>query len=446
LLEQYPAAASRKDDQGMLPLHLAFRHKQEDEDLLELLLIKYPKAVMIKDRRERVPLDHGRESKFSAKLMRLYADAVTAASRLVGGKAGTPTNASTGLTAGERALIDKDHKEELASLKMKYEAQIAKLKGMTAEQLQSLEEGAEKRVELIRVDYEAQIRKLKDSHEQRCAAMRENHQSNLNHVEQAAEEAHNALLERHAEEVNELRQMLNNQINQDRELSEALEKEIAHLQVAVQERRSETDVTMKHNVLLEGENADLRNLLDGVQQQHAKLQEMLTQQQQDIEASRTVRNQLIQTLMRQDEGDKTGAMMAKIEKLRRKIAQSLDSKQTTRLERERMRRNHGESRLERNRVEQNRKSNASRVERDRAERRDSSPSRLERARGEEVDEKRSVFSRGLLDYASLPKDYTLSAKEGQTSQKASPSLKKEEYGEVRILADEISAITDQSDY
>jgi DNA repair exonuclease SbcCD ATPase subunit len=372
---------------------------------------------MIKDRRERVPLDHGRESKFSAKLMRLYADAVTAASRLVGGKGGTPTNASTALTAGERALIDKDHKEELTSLKMKYEAQIAKLKGMTGEQLQSLEEGAEKRVELIRVDYEAQIRKLKDSHEQRCAAMRENHQSNLNHVEQAAEEAHNALLERHAEEVNELRQMLNNQINQDRELSEALEKEIAHLQVAVQERRSETDVTMKHNVLLEDENADLRNLLDGVQQQHAKLQEMLTQQQQDIEASRTVRNQLIQTLMRQDEGDKTGAMMDKIEKLRRKIAQSLDSKQTTRLERERMRRNHGESRLERNRSEQNRKSNASRVERDREERRDSSPSRLERARGEEVDEKRSVFSRGLLDYASLPKDYTLSAKEGLTKKR-----------------------------
>lgn len=446
LLDQYPAAASRKDDQGMLPLHLAFRHKQEDEDLLELLLVKYPKAVMTKDRRDRVPLEHGRESKFSAKLMRLYADAVTAASRLMGRQGNSSPHAPIlALTTGERAMLEKDHKEELANIRMKYEAQLAKLKGMTSEQLQSLEEGAEKRVELIRVDYEAQIRKLKDSHEQRFSAMRENHQSNLNHVEQAAEDAHNALVERHAEEVNELRILLNNQITQDRELSEALEKEIAHLQVAVQERRAENDFTVKQNTTLEGDNQDLRNLLTGVQSQHLKLQEMMTQQQEDIEAAQSIRNQLVQTLMRQDEGMKTGPMMDQIEKLRHKIAKSLDSKQASRLERDRLRREHGETRLERDR-EDRRKPNSSRVERDRDERRDASPSRLERVRGGEMDERQSYVSRSLEEYATLKKSSKVSsALRKKVLSTTSPS-KKEEFDEVRILADEISAITDQSDY
>ena len=108
ILEQYPAATHRKDDQDMLPLHLAFRHKHEDEDLLEILLVKFPKAVLLKDRRERVPLEHAREAKFSAKLMRLYADSVTAASRLVGkGHPLTPTTlySSETMTAGELSLI-----------------------------------------------------------------------------------------------------------------------------------------------------------------------------------------------------------------------------------------------------------------------------------------------------------------------------------------------------
>lgn len=430
LLEQYPAAAARKDDQGMLPLHLAFRHKQEDEDLLELLLVKYPKAVMIKDRRDRVPLEHGRESKFSAKLMRLYADAVTAASRLVGGKGGAPPTPSTffsssTLTAGERALLDKDHKEELAELKNKYDAQIHKLKGLSSEQIQNLNHDAEKRVELIRADYEAQIRKLKDSHEQRCAGLRESHQTNLHHIERAAEEAHHALSERHNAEVNELRLLLNSQVDQDRELSDTLEKEIAHLQVALQERRAESELTSKHNNILQGDNEDFRNLLTAVQHQHIKLQEMLAKQQEDIEASRSIRNQLVQTLMRQDEGDKGVVMLDLADKLSRRIAHALDTKQASRMERERVHRDRGESRLERDRgarIEQTQ----NRLERDRDERLEAPQNRLERARGDELEEKRSLVSRSLEDFTA-------------------PS-KKDEYGEVRILADEISAITDHSDY
>jgi hypothetical protein len=457
LLEQYPAACARKDDQGMLPLHLAFRHKQEDEDLLELLLVKYPKAVMIKDRRDRVPLEHGRESKFSAKLMRLYADAVTAASQLVGGKGSTPTSAamvSGGiLTAGERALLEKDHNDEIAALMVKYEGQIQKLKGLSSEQVQSLEYDTEKRIKLIRADYEAQIRKLKDSHEERFATMRETHQTNLHHVELAAEEAHQIMSERHAEEVNELRELLNGQVNQDKEISDALEKEMAHLQVALQERRAESELTAKRNNILQEENEDLRDLLSTVQQQHVKLQEMLAQQQEDIEANRSIRNQLVQTLMRHDDGDKGKAMMDVTDKLRRKIAQALEAKQASCMERDRIHRDREDSRLERDRVERQERAPSrleappnrlerdrvermeaapsrleahSRLERDRGQHMVAAPSRLERARRDDVEEKRSMLSRNHEEYVA-------------------PSTT-EEYGEVRILADEISAITDTSDY
>lgn len=457
LLEQYPAAAARKDDQGMLPLHLSFRHKQEDEDLLELLLVKYPKAVMIKDRRDRVPLEHGRESKFSAKIMRLYADAVTAASRLVGGKGAHPPtpssffSSSAALTACERTLLEKDHKTDLAQLKSKYEALMQKAKGLSSERVLTLEGDAEMRIGLIRADYEAQIRRLKDLHDERIAGMHESHQSNLNHVEQAAEEAQHALAEHHAEEVNELRLMIDSQVNQDRALSDALEKEIAHLQVALQERRGESDTTGLRNKILEGENENLRDLLNAIREHHVKLQEMLTQQQEGIEASRSIRNQLVQTLMRQDDDDRGVAMIELAEKLRRRIAHTLDDgKQqqqqqqqklqqqqqqplASRVERDRIHADRGESRLERERGEHAEKRTVRRLvergdEEDDDERRDAvAPSRLEQARGDDARDE---------DNFSAPLKRELEDDEEE----------EDEYGEVRILADEISAITDTSAY
>jgi hypothetical protein len=286
------------------------------------------------------------------------------------------------------------------------------------------------------VEFDAQIRNLKDSHEQRCASMRENHQTNLHHIEQAAHEAHQASAERHAEEMNELRNLLKAQVMEDKELSDALEKEIAHLQVALQERRGEGEQTAKRNNMLLRENEDLRELMNSVQQQHVKLQEMLARQHEGIEASRSIRNQLVQTLMRQDEGDKGAVMMELTEKLKRKIAQALENKQLSHTEHDRIHKDQGESRLERDRGEQrerapsrlerDRGEGPSRLDRDRGERMEAVPSRLERARRDDVEEKRAVLSMDHEEHVVPPN--------------------KDEYGEVRILADEISGITDTSDY
>lgn len=56
LLEDFPHGAAAKDDQGMLPLHLAFRQQPVNFNVLEELMTAFPAAVTVKDRRGRTPL------------------------------------------------------------------------------------------------------------------------------------------------------------------------------------------------------------------------------------------------------------------------------------------------------------------------------------------------------------------------------------------------------
>lgn len=60
LLADYPTAAQCKDDQGMLPLHLAFRNEGSASwEIIEELLTAYPHAIFVKDRKGRTPLQCG---------------------------------------------------------------------------------------------------------------------------------------------------------------------------------------------------------------------------------------------------------------------------------------------------------------------------------------------------------------------------------------------------
>lgn len=56
----------------MLPLHLAFRHKL-DEDLLQQLLEAYPNGLNQKDNRGRTPIDHSNDVSFSGRFVQVYA-------------------------------------------------------------------------------------------------------------------------------------------------------------------------------------------------------------------------------------------------------------------------------------------------------------------------------------------------------------------------------------
>eukprot|EP00523_Entomoneis_sp_CCMP467_P015044 CAMPEP_0168775842 /NCGR_PEP_ID=MMETSP0725-20121227/5725_1 /TAXON_ID=265536 /ORGANISM="Amphiprora sp., Strain CCMP467" /LENGTH=553 /DNA_ID=CAMNT_0008825493 /DNA_START=58 /DNA_END=1722 /DNA_ORIENTATION=- len=59
LLRTFPEASTMKDDQGMLPLHLACRNAPVNFEVLEELLTAHPAAVYVKDRKGRTPIQGG---------------------------------------------------------------------------------------------------------------------------------------------------------------------------------------------------------------------------------------------------------------------------------------------------------------------------------------------------------------------------------------------------
>jgi len=282
LLERYPAAASRKDDQGMLPLHLAFRHKQEDEDLLELLLVQYPQAVNLRDRRDRVPLEHGRESRYSAKLMRLYAEAATNASQTGHHNSIKKlASGSTALTSHTDSLTQSASHSQLARLEAEHEAKMAVLKS----------------------DYEYQLKTMQGKYEDRIQSIQDKTTASIKQTELSAANQRQKLIDQHAMEVNELRSMLSQQVNKDRAMADSLTKEVAILQNSLSEAKTQSEILNDRYTRLVADNEQLRDFLDQICEDQVVIQEIAAKQQQYLEAARSIRAELVQTLMKQEDSE-----------------------------------------------------------------------------------------------------------------------------------------------
>lgn len=264
LLDKYPQAASCPDDQGMLPLHLAFRHKQEDEDLLELLLVQYPKAVLMKDKRQRVPLEHGRESKFSAKLVWLYADATVIGtgnnnSNKDEDQGTAQTSINTSLRADMERELRREHEEEMDRIRREYE-----------NKLQTLEE---------KNAYETQ------------------------HIKVVVDDERQTLVERHAEEMAELKEMLSQQAEREANLTGDYQVQIDELQHALETSARQNDgLTLKYGKMEEF-NRELRNQLQTIIRDQLFIRDLATRQNNELDAARKMRAQIIQTLMQQEDTD-----------------------------------------------------------------------------------------------------------------------------------------------
>jgi hypothetical protein len=430
LLDKYPAATSRKDDQGMLPLHLAFRHKQEDEDLLHMLLKHCPQAITVKDRRDRVPLEHGRDAKFSARFMRMYADAAVAASRVNGGG---------GLEIDPSFSFSRDHQlslEKRAALRMEYEKKIQKLKAETEETISS-----------IKSDYEKQLKRQRESHNRTLAATQDKNHATFRELKLTMDEEKQALIVQHNEEVNELRDLLTDQVNKDKELAESLQKEIHHLQLTVQEKRDAIDVAVTEHSRLHAYNDELKELLRAVSKQHGHLLDLMAQQQDDLEASRLARNRLVQTLLRQEDGDgekdlaQGRNMMDFVDKVRRKIDQTISDRGDVSDGRPTNRRSH-QRHTERDRVE-----SLDRVERsvDRVDTRAASHHRERQGSGYLVKMDRMSGQRGKL-MEELERERVEREQEFGEALSDKPPQAYAGTAGTRTLTDGISAITEYSDF
>lgn len=329
LLEQYPEASLRKDDQGMLPLHLAFRHKPDDEELLELLLEHNPKAINVRDKRERVPLDHGRDGKYSAKLVRIFADAAAAGSAQGGRyQCDSPT---TKTTQASTAYWTNSTQQHMAQTKAEHESRIA----------------------LLKSEFDEECKALKRAQEGRLSAMEEEHKRILTKRRDEAEHERQQILQRHQQEMDEMRDLLTSQMGQDRMLRDALEEEVANLHDDLTEARIKADHERSKYTRVKSHMQEVYNLLSRVNRDHVEIQNMLVQQQEDLDTAREVRRQLIETLLNQDESEgsnervRGSKMIEVVNKARQKIGLALDERLPSNVDD-----NDGASRIERDRLDQ----------------------------------------------------------------------------------------------
>jgi hypothetical protein len=263
LVDQYPAAVSRRDDQGMLPLHLAFRYKEDNEDLLELLLNQYPKGVMMKDKRDRIPLEHGRGSKFSAKLLRTYAEANVSGSRALT------------MTSSSESHNLKRHDMEGAA-----------------------------RVNEVVAEYEKRTRTLKGMYEERLKILQDQSKAAVNQVRIATDEEKRKLVNCHVEEMEAMRDMLNSHAGNDVGVISDLESEISQLRASLMGAKAERDAANLHAVDMKSYADDLVLQMKQLLRDQDALQLMVSQQQLELEKTHTRREQLIQNLLRQEQDER----------------------------------------------------------------------------------------------------------------------------------------------
>ena len=271
LLDQYPLAAAKRDDQGMLPLHLAFRHcQQHDEALLELLLEQYPRGVIVKDRRDRYPLDHGKETQFSSHFMHVYANAHAVCQ-------GSP-KASNNNNENNGGVFNDENA-----------AAIAKAVSAAA---------TSERDKLI-AKYETQLQTLKSMYEERIDNMKQEHRVQLDEAQRTSEEVELVHTTRHNQELDELRDLLSREVSNGQRVPE-LEHQVSTLKESLEQANQEMD--MLRSVLHDqkGYEVDLRDHIRKILADQQALSDFVAQQQEQLEEAHEMREQILRTMMQKE--------------------------------------------------------------------------------------------------------------------------------------------------
>mmetsp|Transcript_21092 Transcript_21092/g.58658 ORF Transcript_21092/g.58658 Transcript_21092/m.58658 type:complete len:511 (+) Transcript_21092:2031-3563(+) len=246
LLMQNPIAAAKRDDQGIIPLHLAFRHKS-DETVIQKLLLQYPSGVMIKDKRKRLPLDHGKDMRFSPKLMALYAETFNKVKH-----------------AGA-SVVNKDTATELIA------------------------------------EYETRMDALKQAYEARIEAMEKNHEKIVAATKAKVEDDAGKQREIQNLEIDKLERMLAKEMLAERKTPE-MDAELQDLRSSLAEATGEIIELRK---VVEEQKEEKKMLLDELGQMlidQTALHERCNKQQEHIDQAQKLREQLLRTLVQKENG------------------------------------------------------------------------------------------------------------------------------------------------
>lgn len=146
MLTSFPQSAMCKDDQGMLPLHLAFRNFPIQFDIVEELLTAHPAAVYVQDRKGRTPLQGGlvatggKDKNAALSVLELYTQIAAAGEKqrwltAHDREAQQRMEAAQQQFTSEKAAMQEIHKKAIQHANEQHVQEVAKLK----EQIKELE-------------------------------------------------------------------------------------------------------------------------------------------------------------------------------------------------------------------------------------------------------------------------------------------------------------------
>lgn len=278
MVDKYPEGVKCQDDQGMLPLHLLFRHKRtSDSDLLNILLTRYEKGVAVKDNKGRLPIDHARDCKLSLSFVKAYTRSFSAllSSPSKMSSLRHPVSPVTNTTAPTISLAE----EERNQIEAKYEVHLMAL----------------------RQGHLVEMKKLKEKHTGELEMARHQSTIEIQAVKEASNQEKKRLQRKHAEEMDELRDLLSQRVEKDKELVDTLEAEVVRLQRKVKEESTERKYLDDQYKSLQLYSRDLQNQLDKIVVDHQRIQDMAKEQQTELTSSRRKRSQLVQSLLQLEE-------------------------------------------------------------------------------------------------------------------------------------------------
>ena len=243
LLNEYPAAAKQKDDKGMLPLHLAFRHKAEgDESILTALLDEHPQACAIKDNCNRFPIDCASDgTTFSVGFLKKYSVAYS-----------------------------------------KYQES--------------------KEMEATKAMSKARMEKLKASHRESISTMDKEHKQSLRHLKQELLQGQHSLRSQHEQEMDDLRDLLSKEVVSTSQNTTNVELKMKSLEKSFadeKEKCRDLETALRKQKLYETElREQLRKLLVDQQTIHTSYLE----QQRQLQEAQQFREQILTSLLDKEDG------------------------------------------------------------------------------------------------------------------------------------------------
>jgi hypothetical protein len=295
----------------------------------------------------------------------------------------------------------------------------------------------EAKIAIIKADYEFQLKTQENKHDERVQALQEKISGIIRQAQLDAEVDRKKLVEKHDREMNELRELLERQVSQDRATSDALQQQVNILQQSLHEAKHQSEVLAEKYSTMVYDNEELRDFLDRVYEEQEMIQDMVGKQQEYMDAARAIRTELVQTLLQQEDQDgkndnlKGTSVIEVASQVQRRINKYLEHRFNREIERE-FRREPRETEATQNPTPERR--GPSRIE-------------VERGEGDHIFSDHQGQTEVQAIYCVPGEDARELPLTDEAREEPAPAVKSEEdYGEVRILADDISAITENSAY